>query len=142
MIMAPTLHDLDIMARTLYGEARGEGRLGLRAVAHVIMNRVRDPRWPDNPASVCLQKFQFSCWNAAGEQSQKSNLQAIDFDRLCQSFCYQAAVGVALDDDEYDITGGANHYLTKRLYASDKKPSWADPGKVTAAIKRHIFLKL
>ena len=32
--------ETDILARTLYGEARGEGLIGLEAVACVILNRV------------------------------------------------------------------------------------------------------
>ena len=38
-------NDLDILARTLYGEARGEGTEGMEAVANVIMNRYRKPKW-------------------------------------------------------------------------------------------------
>lgn len=40
-----THHDIDIFARTLYGEARGEykhhGAAALIAVANVIMNRLK-----------------------------------------------------------------------------------------------------
>ena len=32
---------IDIMAKTLYGEARGEGKEGQIAVANVIKNRVK-----------------------------------------------------------------------------------------------------
>ena len=61
---APYNHyDIDIVARTLFGEARGEGPLGMRAVAHVIRNRVRDKRWRDTYAEVCLRSKQFSAWN-------------------------------------------------------------------------------
>ena len=35
----------DIMARTIYGEARGEGQRGMQAVANVIMNRVKAGSW-------------------------------------------------------------------------------------------------
>ncbi len=51
------------LARTLYGEARGEPREGQEAVANVILNRVRSPRYPNTVSRVCLQRWQFSCWN-------------------------------------------------------------------------------
>src|SRR5512134_3045692 len=53
--------DLSVMARTVYGEARGEPHEGRLAVAHVILNRARAGGWFGAGVSeVCLQ---FSCWN-------------------------------------------------------------------------------
>lgn len=37
--------DVDILARTIYGEARSEGQEGMEAVACVVMNRYRAGRW-------------------------------------------------------------------------------------------------
>jgi hypothetical protein len=55
---------IDTFARTIWGEARGEGCLGMEAVAYVIRNRVRNPRWwGKDYSSVCLAHSQFSCWN-------------------------------------------------------------------------------
>ena len=39
------MNDEDILARTLYGEARGEGIDGIEAVACVIMNRYKARKW-------------------------------------------------------------------------------------------------
>jgi spore germination cell wall hydrolase CwlJ-like protein len=39
--------------------------------------------------------------------------------------------------DEID---GARYYMTKRLYYSDKRPSWANKLKVVAEIGNHVFL--
>ena len=44
-------------------EARGEPEQGQRAVAHVIWNRLKDGRWGQTLAAVCLAPEQFSCWN-------------------------------------------------------------------------------
>jgi len=64
VIMA-TDHELDILAKTLWGEARGEGREGLIAVAWVIKNRADNPGWWGKSIElVCLKPYQFSCWNA------------------------------------------------------------------------------
>lgn len=56
--MAVSEKDRDILARTLYGESRGEGLAGQIAVAWTIRNRVEDGRvkswWGDgNSASGC-----------------------------------------------------------------------------------------
>lgn len=57
------LSDVKWMALTLRGEARGEPLDGMVAVGQVIMERVRDPRYPKTIRDVCLQAKQFSCWN-------------------------------------------------------------------------------
>lgn len=52
----------DILARTIWGEARGEGWEGIEAVASAIWNRTNG-----NPSSlddVVKQKKQFSVWNS------------------------------------------------------------------------------
>ena len=57
--------DLDILARTLYGEARGEysssGPAALIAVGNVIVNRFeKGGRFGKTLAEVCLKPKQFS----------------------------------------------------------------------------------
>ena len=65
--------DIDTLARTIYGEARGEDRQSKIAVACVILNRVQqrkqcgyrniDGRKIPTIAATCLKPWQFSCWN-------------------------------------------------------------------------------
>ena len=61
--------ETDILARTIYGEARGESISGMEAVASVVLNRVafanRRGRfwWGNSIAEVCRAPKQFSCWN-------------------------------------------------------------------------------
>lgn len=137
----PTIHDFDIMARTLWGEARGEGLKGMRAVAHVIMNRFRDERWPDTIAKVCQQRFQFSCWNI--NQPARAGCEAVGMPALIDLGCYPVAVAVACGHDrEGDLTGSANHYLTNELMMSEACPSWAKEEWITEVIGRHTFLYL
>ena len=38
-------NEIDLLARTIWGEARGEGQTGMQAVANVIMNRVKKGGW-------------------------------------------------------------------------------------------------
>ena len=65
--MPVTEKDRDILARTLWGEARGEGAAGQIAVAWTIRNRVFDGKtnswWGEGYAGVCQKPYQFSCWN-------------------------------------------------------------------------------
>lgn len=51
------------VALAVYYESRGESVRGQRAVASVVMNRVRDPRFPDSACEVLLQRRQFSFMN-------------------------------------------------------------------------------
>ncbi|AZD06253.1 Cell wall hydrolase [Pseudomonas chlororaphis] len=65
--MTATEKDRDLLARTLWGEARGEGLAGQIAVAWTIRNRVNDGKakswWGEGYAGVCQAPYQFSCWN-------------------------------------------------------------------------------
>jgi len=55
--------DLHYLSRTMWAEARGEGRLGMKHVGSVILNRVRDGRFRSTIKGVCLQDRQFSVWS-------------------------------------------------------------------------------
>ena len=60
------------MAKTIWGEARGEGARGMQAVANVIMNRVNRGGWYGaSIKDVVLKPYQFSCWNATDPNRAK-----------------------------------------------------------------------
>lgn len=63
--MNATEKDRDILARTLWGEARGESLAGQIAVAWTIRNRVNDGNakswWGEGYVGVCQKPYQFSC---------------------------------------------------------------------------------
>ena len=52
--------ELYCLAQNIYFESRGESKIGQIAVAHVTLNRVRDPRFPKNICAVVKQPYQFS----------------------------------------------------------------------------------
>lgn len=64
--------ELECMALNVYWESRGEARLGQEAVAHVTLNRVSAPDFPDSVCEVVKQEVvssdeetvfcQFSWW--------------------------------------------------------------------------------
>ncbi|SDF87966.1 Cell Wall Hydrolase [Limimonas halophila] len=129
--------DLHAAALTLIGEARGEGRDGMTAVAWVIRNRVADPRWPGRPARVAREPKQFSAWNrrAGNLGNLHRMLQAGFRDELYRS-ARAIAAGV-FADLLADPTGGATHYHTTNI-----TPAWADGDKETARLGSHVFYAL
>ena len=56
-----TKEDLDLMAKIVYAESKGEPYEGKVAVASVILNRVLNPGFPNSVKEVILQPNAFSC---------------------------------------------------------------------------------
>lgn len=108
--------DHDTLSRTLYGEAEAGNAADAKAIASVIMNRVHHQKWPDAAAEVCLQPWQFSCWNA--NDPNRARILAAKgpwFDR-----CREIAL-TALNSTLEDPTAGSTHYYATFV----KKPKWA-----------------
>lgn len=141
-IFPHTERDLDVMARTLWGEARAEGRKGMQAVANVIMNRYRKSGFPNRVADVCLQPSQFSCWNA--NDPNLPQMKAVTTADSNFRVAMEVAT-LALSGKLADITGGADHYLNVplvRQWRGGSLPSWADLNMKTAQVGQHTFLRL
>lgn len=135
-----TDHDKDILARTLYGEARGEykttGLAAFIAVANVIANRVATPfKYGKTYGDVCLKARQFSCWNAGDPNRlviQRENLDQDALFRIAQKVAYHVMQG-----KWPDLTRGSDHY-----HAMNCTPYWANATKVRIRLGNHIFYKL
>ena len=56
----PTGEEIDLLARAVYSEARGEQFQGQVAVAAVIINRIEDPDFPDDVAGVIFEPYAFT----------------------------------------------------------------------------------
>ncbi|MBL27901.1 MAG: hypothetical protein CMM50_10190 [Rhodospirillaceae bacterium] len=134
----PTASDLDILERTLWGEARGEGFEGMRAVAHVVRNRADDGRWPASLGAVCRQRAQFSCWNA--DDPNRRLLLKVGYEDAAFLLARVAAATALAEPD--DPTEGANHYFARHLMEKGQTPFWFDPDRVTAMIGNHVFMRL
>ena len=52
---------VELLARLINGEARGEPYEGQVAVGAVILNRVKSPKFPNTIPGVIYQEGQFSC---------------------------------------------------------------------------------
>ena len=141
---APALtHDQWILALTLWRECRGESTRGKVAAAEVIVERVKDSRWPDTICGVCLQPWQFSCYNKNDPNASK--LPGVE--DLVFPECQDIALFVTGGDNrkEYFIdkeVKGANHYLARWMKSKNKLPKWAQGKKPVAEIGSHIFFKL
>jgi len=129
--------DQDIMARTIYGEARGEGIAGMQAVANVILNRFS--LWDSHPhfgngtiESVCLAPWQFSCWNE--NDPNLPILKSINDSDPVFIQCFEIA-GNALEGSLADNTNGATFYYVR----GSKEPTWAFGKDPCASIGRHLF---
>ena len=89
--------DLSVMARTVYGEGRGDSHEGRLAIAHVILNRARAGGWWGSAISeVCLKRWQFSCWNAG--DPNRPRLFQIELDDRDLLGCARACVEARLAD--------------------------------------------
>jgi spore germination cell wall hydrolase CwlJ-like protein len=128
--------DLLTLARTIYGEARGEPPAGRAAVAHVVMNRLqRRFRGDDTVAKVCRHRMQFSCWN-----DNDPNLPVIRGIRPGATKLFDECCDVAeqvIKGQLGDNTTGATHYYSEKI----PPPNWAKspPARQTAKIGSHLF---
>lgn len=128
------------MALTMWGEARGDGEAGMRAVGHVIDNRRRagapQGRFVTETVS---EAYQFSCWNP-GDPNRRAML---DVDRL-PADSYDARMwrlarrlaGDILAGRSQDPTGGARFYHTLAV-----APAWSAGVPVASRIGRHLFFR-
>jgi len=114
----------DIFAATVWAEARGEGIVGMAAVAAVIRNRLEGiyKRYGTTWAHVCLKPWQFSCWNIYDDGRRDPNLDLILHGPTGNRWHYaQAITELTMDHLLGDPTGGATHYHTVAIH-----PYWAD----------------
>ncbi|MBA4249034.1 MAG: hypothetical protein C0432_04395 [Candidatus Puniceispirillum sp.] len=151
-----TIDDIHMMAKTIYGEARGEitknihflKKLkdenalfihiqGLVAVGNIIYNRFKKQTWFGKTLSeVCVKPFQFSCWNANDPNRRKVENLKIDSDFF--QLCLYVAEGV-VNQKWDDITKGADHYHAVWL---TPHPRWAKPECITNVIGQHVFYNI
>ncbi|MCX7951498.1 MAG: spore cortex-lytic enzyme [Clostridiales bacterium] len=114
--------NLDLMTRVINGEARGEPYIGQVAVGGVVLNRVRDPRFPSTIPGVVYQPGAFTAV-ADGQ----INAAVVDSSR-------KAAVDAL---NGWDPSGGAIYY-----YNPEKTTNkWILSRPVIKVIGKHIFCK-
>lgn len=126
--------EVDFLARTLWGEARGENTAGREAVAQVIVNRKNDPRFPNTIEGVVTQRYQFSTWNA-NDPNRSKILALKDGDPLFEEM--KAIARRVLSGTAENRVGDITHYANETTLGG--APSWARDATDRVMIGRHTF---
>jgi N-acetylmuramoyl-L-alanine amidase len=126
--------DVDTLARTIWGEARGEPVSGMEAVASVVLNRLRrnrPRRFGRTVADVCTMPAQFSCWNE-GDPNRAKLLRVDERDEKFREYLRIARAAVA--GTLADSTGGADHY-----HVAGIEVGWAARRRPCCTVGKHLF---
>ncbi|WP_448204186.1 cell wall hydrolase [Azospirillum sp. sgz302134] len=128
---------VDTLARTLWGEARGEPVRAMEGVAAVVMNRVRRARerggwwWGGDVVSVCRKPGQFACWDP--DNADRAALLAVTpadpVFAIALRIARRANAGLLPDP-----TGGATH-----VHRTGETPDWARDRCACAEIGNRLF---
>ena len=116
--------DLQLMARAINGEARGEPYEGQVAVGAVILNRVKDSRFPNSISGVIYQSGAFT---AVADGQINAPIDE-------GSTVYKAAQDAM---NGWDPTGGCVYYFNPNT--ATNKWIWSRPHVIT--IGKHRFCK-
>lgn len=114
--------NLDLLARCVYAEARGEPYTGQVAIAAVVLNRVESPSFPNTISGVIYQNGAFTCVSD-GQINLTPN---------------QTAYNAARDAlNGWDPTNGCLYYYNPATATS----KWIWSLKVQITIGRHSFAR-
>ena len=124
---------LDCLASAVYYEAGNQDTDGERAVAQVILNRVRHPAFPNSVCGVVYQgstratgcQFTFTCDGSLSRQRDGDGWRR----------AYKVAED-ALSGSVYAPVGWATHY-----HADYVVPTWASSMAKNAIVGAHIFYR-
>jgi len=116
-----TSNDVELLARIIAAEARGEPYIGQVAVGAVILNRVEHASFPNTLAGVIYQSGAFT----AVDDGQFASVAVTETSRK--------AANAALSG--WDPTGGAIYYYNPAVATS--KWIWSRP--VSCTIGEHVF---
>ena len=112
--------DVALLARLIYGEARGESYVGQVAVGAVVMNRIKSASFPNTMAGVIYQSYAFT---------------AVDDGQI--NLTPDATAKKAAQDamNGWDPTYGAIYYYNPATATSQ----WIFTRKTTVTIGNHVF---
>lgn len=115
-------NDINLMANAVYGESRGESFDGQVAVAAVILNRVKNPNFPDTVHGVIFQPRAFT---------------AVDDGQIYLTPNETAKKAVKQAINGWDPTYGCIYYFNPNTATS----AWIWTREQVITIGRHIFCK-
>lgn len=114
------LDNVEMMARVIHGEARGESYGGKVAVAAVILNRKDSPHFPNTIRDVIFQRNAFTAVHDGQYHLTPGN------------DAYKAAIHALKG---HDPTNGSTYYYNPRI-ATNK---WIFSRQTTGEIGNHVF---
>jgi spore germination cell wall hydrolase CwlJ-like protein len=125
---------LECMTQAVYYEAASEGADGQRAVAQVVLNRMRHPGYPASVCGVIYQgsdrptgcQFTFTC------DGSVVRIPVPSLWKQAQKIASEALAGKV-----FPPVGHATHY-----HADYVLPFWADSLDKSVKVGRHIFYRL
>ena len=112
--------DVNLLAKLIHAEARGESYQGQVAVGAVVLNRVKSSSFPNTISGVIYQKYAFTCV-ADGQINLTPNATALK------------AAKDAMNG--WDPSGGAIYYYNPWVATS----SWIFSRQTTVVIGNHVF---
>jgi N-acetylmuramoyl-L-alanine amidase len=126
----------DTLARTIWGECRSGGSLGMHAVANIILNRANNPRWwGTDIVSVCRQPYQFSCWNADDPNLPKLEAVTVADHEFAEAM---ALATTACAGHLVDLTKNADSYYARSMREA---PYWVGEATLTYEDAWHRFYR-
>jgi N-acetylmuramoyl-L-alanine amidase len=125
------------LARTMWGEARGEGPDGMMLVKNTIENRKNSGgkyNWPETSYEVAHQPYQFSVWNP--NDPNRPKLLALDENSSDPQFQQALELATKPLPEHLEQFKDADHYHTTKV-----QPSWSKSPKMRKLGKHgnHIF---
>jgi hypothetical protein len=137
----------EVLALTIWGEARNQPVEGRIAVGSVIRNRLVSGRWGHDYKAVCLAPWQFSCWTPKGGRANYDTVIAAahalrrpDGHRGPDlRECLWIADGL-ISGAIRDRVAGCCHYVTRELWHSHP-PLWAKGMDPAIRLGDHVFFR-
>jgi N-acetylmuramoyl-L-alanine amidase len=134
-VLIAQLTPTQVVALTLYGEARGASDALRIGIAGAIRNRVlaQRPRWGLTAADVCRKPAQFSCWSpAGGAPNYHAVMEAAQLLvaggqpkhaplKACLVLGAEVVTSVLADT----VHGATHYYSPGGMVPRDRVPAWA-----------------
>ena len=124
--------ELECLAKTIYFEARGESEQGQRAVAAVVLNRVKSPKFPDTICEVVHQGGN----RGTGLPVLLVVRRLSDEPKDVNAWIKAATIAREMIHGAPDPTKGALYFHTTGV-----SPSWRTQLRRLATIGAHIYYR-
>lgn len=120
-----TEEEIILLAKMLWGEARGCSTTEQAACVWVALNRVSDPRWPDTLREVLLQPEQFRGLREDNPATEELMALAEDvLSRRARELAGETAVGRVIPEDYFFWAGDGKRNHFRKEYRDTATWSW------------------